>query len=102
MTVRPVDAPPLPPIPILYRARRIDDDCERDWGQNLAFVANVDGSVMLEELIQKTLLTSSYDKPASTSCADRLLTREDIEVTPLGVASSDLPLGIVLLHDAGG
>jgi hypothetical protein len=85
----------------LYRARRIDDNCEQDWGQDIGFVANVDGSVMLEELIQKTLLTSSCDDPAKTSYGDRVLTREDIEVTPLGVASSDLPLGILLKSNAG-
>lgn len=91
---------PLPPIKILYLVERTDVDCRQCWGANLGLVICADSEEQIEELIKTELMTSFGGDPAKT-LDGKLLKREQISLKPLGVASTELELGIVMKKNAG-
>lgn len=83
----------------IYRVARIDDGCNKSWGNNVAMVAATETGDALEELITQHLLHDVYNDRIETEYDDPI-TREHIEVTSLGT-SEDIEPGLILLANAG-
>ncbi len=83
----------------ICKVTRIDDGCNRSWGNNESMVVAVETDDTLEELISEYLLHDNCGNRIETEY-DGPITREHIEVTFMGT-SHDIKPGLILLANVG-
>lgn len=84
----------------LYKAKRIDEGHDIDWGENQGIVFCCTES-QVEVYITKYLLTNQVNQSAQSTIDSRDLTMDDIELTELGTANHQLKEGIILIDNVG-
>ena len=85
----------------ILRIKRVDEDPETSWGNNISMIIATDSEEFTESLIEKYLLKDDNGKNVRLyTGSDKTLTRKHIQIEKLGT-SNDIKPDLLLIVNAG-